>query len=560
MLLLRNLICLAACGSLAAARQPAHRPVIDLGYEIYQAVEEGNLTKNFYTFSNIRYAAPPVGDLRWREAVAPHENRAAIQSNPDVITCPQGTPTWQIRTSSQISGYLDTGIVPNVSFANLTSLVQTGQEDCLFLDVLVPKKVFDHVKNGSKVPVLVWIHGGGFTTGSKTDFGSPRTLLNRAEEYDEPVIYVALNYRLGAFGFLSGPSFESEGGLLNTGLLDQRKALQWIQDNIHRFGGDKGQVTVFGESAGAGSILHHITAGGGSIEPLFNRAILQSPGYYPYRSTQEKENAFNLFLGHANVISIADARTLSSEALMTANAESIGESLPYASPIYGPTPDGDLVIHDPKVHLARGEFAHSLEIITTYNSDEGLVNVPTIHTDTEYHSFLEAILTNANASTIAYIADTLYPPTFDGSQGYTNQFQRIAKTFGDLAIDCNSVAAGLAFGSRARGYYFSTYPGIHVQDISYTFYNPESKGSYSLVDTGTVNVTVAHVLQDYITGFARRGEMKSEGDGLERDTPPYSSRGTMVRLDSEGIELIRDPGLSERCQWWASGVYNGLSA
>lgn len=399
--------------------------------------------------------------------------------------------------------------------------------------------------------------GGGFTTGSKTDFGSPRTLLNRADENDEPVIYVALNYRFGAFGFLSGPSFEREGGLLNAGLLDQRKALQWIQNNIHRFGGDKAQVTVFGESGGSGSILHHITAGGGSIQPLFNRAILQSPAYFPYRSTQDKENAFNLFLGHANVSSIADARKLSSEALITANAQSIGESLPYASPVYGPTPDGDLVIHDPKVHLARGEFAQSLEIITAYNADEGLVLVPTIHTDAEYHSFLQAMLTNANASTIAYIADTLYPPTFDGSQGYTTQFQRVAKTAGDLIADCNAVAAGLAFGLRARGYYFSTYPGVHAQDISYTFYNPESKASYSLVDMGAVNVTVAHVLQDYITGFATRGDMESEGDGLARGIPSYSPRGTMVRLDSEEIELISDPGLDERCRWWASGVYNG---
>lgn len=399
--------------------------------------------------------------------------------------------------------------------------------------------------------------GCGFTIGSKTDFGSPRTLLNRAEENDEPVVYVALNYRVGAFGFLSGPSFEREGGLLNAGLLDQRKALQWIQDNIHRFGGDKAQVTVFGESGGSGSILHHITAGGGGIQPLFNRAILQSPAYFPYRSAQDKENAFNLFLGHANVSSIADARKLSSAALITANAQSIGESLPYASPIYGPTPDGDLVISDPKVHLARGEFAQSLEVITAYNADEGLVLVPAIHTDAEYHSFLQAILTNANASTIAYIADTLYPPAFDGSQGYTTQFQRVAKTAGDLIIDCNAVAAGLAFGLRARGYYFSTYPGVHVQDISYTFYNPESKASYSLVDTGAVNVTVAHVLQDYITGFATRGDMESEGDGLARGIPSYSPRGTMVRLDSEEIELISDPGLDERCRWWASGVYNG---
>ncbi|KAL2859569.1 Alpha/Beta hydrolase protein [Aspergillus pseudodeflectus] len=531
----------------------ADLPVIDLRYEIYQAVDSGNVTNSYYTFSNIRYAAPPTGSLRWREPVLPKKNRTSIQRNSQVITCPQGTPTWQIRTSSSLNAYLDTGVVPNISYSNLTTMLRSGQEDCLFLDVFAPKTVFDNVESGRQLPVLVWIHGGGFTTGSKTDFGSPRTLLNRAAEHDNPVVYVALNYRVGAFGFLAGPSYESQGGLLNAGLFDQRMALQWIQDNIHRFGGDRNQVTVFGESGGSGSILHHITAGGGAIKPLFSRAILQSPAYFPYRSSSERQTAFDLFMGHANVTSLEQARKLPSELLITANARSIGESLPYHSPIYGPTPDGTLVLDDPKAHLRRGEFAKRVDIITAHNSDEGLVLVPAIHTDDEYRSLLQMILTKASSSTIDYIVDTLYPPIFDGSHGYRNNFERAAKTAGELIIDSNAVSTGLAFGRHAQGYYFSTYPGIHAQDITYTFYTPGGNPSYSLIDTGPVNTTVAHVLQDYITSFAANGDPVSEVDGLNV-IPPYVPFGVAVQLDSVGVNLTRDPAMNARCVWWAANV------
>jgi carboxylesterase type B len=367
------------------------------------------------------------------------------------------------------------------------------------------------------------------------------------------VVYVALNYRVGAFGFLAGRSYESQGGLLNAGLFDQRMALQWIKDHIHRFGGDKNQVTVFGESGGSGSILHHVTAGGGTIKPLFNRAILQSPAYFPYRSSSQRQNAFDLFMGYADVTNLAQARKLPSEHLIIANARSIGESLPYHSPVYGPTPDENLVLDDPKAHLRRGEFPRTLDIITAHNSDEGLVLVPAIHTDDEYRSLVQMILTKADSSTIDYIADTLYPSIFDGSHGYTNHFQRAAKTAGELIIDCNAVSAGLAFGRRAQGYYFSTYPGIHAQDITYTFYTPGGNPSYSLVDTGPVNTTVAHILQDYITSFAANGYPSSEMDGLTV-IPPYVPFGATVQLDSVGVNLTRDPALNARCDWWAENV------
>lgn len=134
-------------------------------------------------------------------------------------------------------------------------------EDCLQLDVVVPKTVWDERNSSSDAPVLVWIHGGGYVAGSKDAAGRPVGLIKNSarDSSQKPLIFVALNYRLGAFGFSSGTKFIDQGGVPNAGLLDQRLALNWVQQNIHLFGGNKDKVTVMGESAGGGSIEFHIT-------------------------------------------------------------------------------------------------------------------------------------------------------------------------------------------------------------------------------------------------------------------------------------------------------------
>lgn len=115
-------------------------------------------------------------------------------------------------------------------------------EDCLFLDVFVPEDVFENAGKGFGAPVLVWIYGGGYTGGSKN--ANPAGLLAASgNSTNGDVIYVAMNYRLGALGWMGGPSFQSEGGTSNLGLYDQRMALEWVQENIHLFGGDKNRVS-----------------------------------------------------------------------------------------------------------------------------------------------------------------------------------------------------------------------------------------------------------------------------------------------------------------------------
>jgi carboxylesterase type B len=261
-------------------------PKVDLGYEIYQATSL-NQTTNLYSFSNIRYAAPPTGENRFKAPQPPAQNRSTVQVNTPDVVCPQASPLWGLNSVEYITRYLmgerkfnqsdfssasSLNLSDTASLASLVSLIPKPDprtsEDCLFLDVVVPQQLFKKKpkKNGG-APVLVWIYGGGYTAGSKADGYNPAGLLARSQDgEDDGVIYVSLNYRLGAFGWLSGPTFQ-EDGTPNAGLHDQRFALEWIQKHISKFGGDPKRVTVFGESAGGGSIMSQITAYGGNKGP-----------------------------------------------------------------------------------------------------------------------------------------------------------------------------------------------------------------------------------------------------------------------------------------------------
>lgn len=203
------------------------------------------VTGGYYNFSNIRYAAPPVGELRFAAPQAPAVDRSQVQTGNVGRICPQANPAWDAITAQWIPEYLlDNKTSFSMSDFNLTTSSSNSSaatvtdpresEDCLFLDVMVPEAIFN---SNEQHPVLVWIYGGGYTAGSKSGSGNPAGLLERSQaDNSSGVIYVAMNYRLGAMGWLSGPTFQ-ESGTANAGLWDQRFALEWVQQNIHLFGG-----------------------------------------------------------------------------------------------------------------------------------------------------------------------------------------------------------------------------------------------------------------------------------------------------------------------------------
>ncbi|MCP5411303.1 MAG: carboxylesterase family protein [Alphaproteobacteria bacterium] len=201
---------------------------------------EGISTQGISEYLGIAYAAPPVGDLRWRAPAAPAKWSGVRQATKFGPTCAQVTT-----------------LGPFAGPAN-------SNEDCLYLNVFAPPAK-------EKLPVLVWIHGGGYFDGESNDYDAAR--LARQGK----LIVVTLNYRLNLFGFLDIPALGKPGG--NYGLMDMVAALKWVRANIAAFGGDPANITLGGQSAGAGAASALAVAP--SARGLFQRAIFMSGGYTP---------------------------------------------------------------------------------------------------------------------------------------------------------------------------------------------------------------------------------------------------------------------------------------
>ncbi|KAI9841075.1 MAG: hypothetical protein M1838_003785 [Thelocarpon superellum] len=535
-----------ATTTLAAIKVPhAGLPIVDLKYTLQQATPfVGNA--QVYNFSNIRFAEPPVGHLRFAPPVPAKENRT-IQTSEVSRVCYQALPGW---AASQTASQFNSSKPASGAATELPALDPRETEDCLFLDVYVPKNVYDHQSNGSGAAVLVWIYGGGYVEGDKTGNGSPVGLLSEsAFGTGGSVIYVAMNYRLGAFGWLAGPTLQADG-TANVGLLDQRLALEWVQEHIEAFGGDPKRVTVFGESAGGGSIMHQITAYGGNKGPVpFQQAVPQSAAFQPTPGNFQPEQATQAFLSALNVSTIQAARGLSSLALRDANYEVVGGA-GYGQFTFGPVVDGDFVPALPGKLLLQGSFNKDLKLLIGHNSNEGLLFTnPNITTDGDYENLIKSEFPNAPASVISYISEELYPPVFSGLLPYKDDLDRAAFTVSEAVFTCNTNYLARAFGNKTYNYIFSVPPGLHGQDVAYTYYG---SGVSSGVLPLPINATVAVALQKYITEFAETGA-PSEAGVPHFDI--YGPNAQVLNLGADGIDEIVDPTANTRCLWWQKALY-----
>ncbi|KAL8942451.1 MAG: hypothetical protein Q9216_001651 [Gyalolechia sp. 2 TL-2023] len=418
--------------------------------------------------------------------------------------CPQANPAWQLIAAQFAPAYL-AGKQFNASAAEATIAEAAGTspltdprttEDCLFLDVIVPEQIFNNAGNSSNpmkgAPVLVWIYGGGYTFGEKTGNGvyNPAGLVKASQiGGSEGLIYIALNYRLGAFGWLAGPTLQSDGnvpgyssmlmysdiGTANAALYDQRLALQWVQKYVHLFGGDPNRVTVFGESAGGGSIMHQITAFGGVAgKAPFQQAVLQSGAFQNLPGNFQQEQTFNAFLSLLNVSTLQEARQLPSSALIQANIQQVGASA-YGLFTYGPVVDGLFAPGIPGKLLLQGSFDHDLKLMLGHNADEGLVfTSPFLDNDTAYDTYIESTFPDISPSVAQYIDEELYPVP-SNSTLYEDDIGRASLSISESTFVCNTLYLNRAFGNQTYAYQFSVPPALHGQDIPYTFFNgPES--------------------------------------------------------------------------------------
>lgn len=309
-------------------------------------VEGGALTgrvdsaSRVLVFEGIPYAAPPVGDLRWRP--------------------PRPAPAWQgVRQASQLGH----NCMQHQPYGDITADIAGKSEDCLYLNVWTQS-------TSGRRPVMVWIHGGGFFAG----FGGEER-HNGGPLARKGAVVVTINYRLGAFGFMAHPALAAdapEGTSGNYGLLDQIAALQWVQRNIEHFGGDPTRVMIFGESAGAMSVGALI--GSPLAKRLFHRAILESGT--GTRLMQSRKDAEALGLKLASALGVTGTDAAAAARLRAVPADSLLAAAVRiqpnpGSPVFFPAIDGRVLPHPVDSTIASGG-ANVVPIIVGSNRDESV--------------------------------------------------------------------------------------------------------------------------------------------------------------------------------------------
>ncbi|KAB8336748.1 hypothetical protein FH972_021057 [Carpinus fangiana] len=557
---LRSLLGVVLLSATASSAAP-NLPEVDLGYEIHKALSY-NKTGGYFTFANIRYAAPPTGQNRFRAPRPPAWNRGKVQDGSQDRICPQAPPAWLQMATPFVKAYL-TGDKYNGTQQDLDQLNHTVQypprdpsetEDCLFLDVVVPKKIFQQARSYSGAPVLVWIYGGGYTIGRKGGENYPPSgLIGRSSSYGQPgIVYVAINYRLGAFGWLAGPEF-ARGGTPNAGLYDQRAALNWVKANIAKFGGDPNRVTVMGESAGAGSTTHQLTAFGGRKPVPFQQAIIQSPAWQVITSKHAMDRTFKDFLRYAGASNLDELRTLPESTLIRANVAQIWHAT-YGSAVYSPTAGDEFVPEIPGKLLAEGRIARNVRIMVGHNSNEALqFTDPFIKGNKAFSDYWRLLLPAATDRVISYLTNELYPPPpqAKGSLNYNDSVGRLSAALADFGFVCNTDYINKGYGGNTYPYYFSVPPGLHGQDVPYTFFT----GRPTDASTASFNTTVANALQEYVTTFVQNGRPTSLS---VRGLPPFLTSGRNARIQQLNVMSItagRDNTANARCKWWQQAPY-----
>jgi para-nitrobenzyl esterase len=483
----------------AAAADDA-APVVKTRSGAVQGVADGGSI----TYRGMPFALPPVADLRWR--------------------APQPVKRWtKVRAAD--------GFGPDcmqIPFkADAAPLGVTPSEDCLYLNVWTPA-----ARSAKKRPVMVWIYGGGFVNGGS----SPPVYSGRAFA-ESDVVFVSFNYRLGRFGFFAHPALTREAAGAptgNFGLLDQVAALKWVRDNIAAFGGDPGNVTIFGESAGGMSV--HALATTPLAKGLFHKAIVMSGGgrdlMGPPRTAQQAETLGAAFARARGVEgegrdALAALRALSADSVMSGlNLMTLFAAKDF-TPLYT---DGQIVRRPVDAAYAAGEGA-AVPMIIGANDADGF--------------FFGGGIDQAYAPLAAVRAEA--------EQVYDPEGRKDARRIG-IAVSADTTflesARHVARTIAARGqpvftyrfgyvpeYLRATTPGaFHASELPFFFGTVDVRHG---APTTPADRAASRLVQEYWVNFAKSGVPSATGGA--RWSPYTAAADNIMILDTAGAREMPDP-------------------
>lgn len=550
LLALSATVALSACGG--SDHGPTAPPVAATSKGSVQGIDRLGMRSYFA----IPYAKPPVGALRWQAPQAP-----------------DGWATTRARTASA---------APCLQTSASPFRLAGDSEDCLYLDVHAPT-------GEGPFPVMVWIHGGAFNTGGTGSYDDPSPLVSKG------VIVVNIAYRLGAMGFLGHPALaDASGSVGNYGVMDQQAALRWVQDNIGVFAGDKGNVTLFGESAGGMSVMTHLASP--LSAGLFSKAVVQSGAYgvngqLPLATLQANSTTVvNNALAAAGITcATVDAnclRGLPEAVVRTQLATAFNASM--SSPT--PSIDGKVMPKSIKATFAAGEN-HKVPVINGSNEDEYSLFIAISelarrnaavppNTDPGNTSFaLVAAAYPATAGglagttgvTAAALATTHYPLANYGSNTALQPSLAASALGTDVVFACNALNVSRRVQSQNSPVWMYEFrdqtapPSAGVVNGNYTLSFPQGAGhSYEIqylfnlrdLQNGERRA-LQSTMSQYWTNFAREGNPNTGGS-----VPAWAAFSTGA---VQGLDVASGGGVAPRtaagfaAQHQCDTVWNALT-
>jgi para-nitrobenzyl esterase len=446
-------------------------------------------------FLGLPYAAPPVGDLRWK--------------------APEPVAKWKdTRDATKFGAHCAQGRV----FDDMVFQDSGPSEDCLFLNVYVPANATDK----SKLPVMFWIHGGGYAGGASSEPRHNGDFLPL-----KGVVLVTINYRLGVFGFLVTDELakEANGSAGNYGLMDMVAALQWVNANIKNFGGDPGNVTIFGESAGSFAVSTLMASP--MAQGLFHRAIGESGAAFPSginlggETVAERAKTDGAWVDSIGAKSLKDLRAMPTEQLLEA-AKKKGTTG------FAPVIDGRLITEPIPDTYAAGKQAH-VPLLAGWNADEGSFFAMHGMTAPQWNAMAGGLFKERS---VAFLK--LYPGETD-AQALRSAIDYGSDSFIALGTWKWIEAHSKTGQSPVYRYHFELaappskyHPGtfaFHSDDIEYVFGTLDTRPGYTVRDEDR---KLSDQMMSYWTNFARSGD--PNGPGLPT-WPKLGSDDALIHLN-----------------------------